>query len=428
MNSDGTGNQPSYGPDGQWGAPAHGDPQQGGTQYDGQQAGPPQYPSGDPWAQPHGQAQPGYAQPGYAQPGYSQPGYAQPGYVPPAPGWGAPAPDVKVGIIPLRPLDLGAIYSGAVAAIRTNPGVMVGVTAVFLLVTELIVLLAQVPMTRIAVDSDAEDAEFFGDLATATGLGFGIGLIAGIATLFLTGVLTVAVARAVMGERTTVGVAVRAIGPRLPSLIGLSLLQFLIFLVPTAVVVGLVVLIGVASGDAGPLVAVLVAFVLFLVLVVGYLALLPTVSLSYPAVVLEHLGPIAALKRGYELQKPGFWRVLGVLLLTYLITGIIAIVVSIPSTIVAAVVDGGDGADTLAGLTLPALAVTGVGSFIAQLLTVPFLAGVQTLLYVDQRMRNEQFDQPLRDEAIRRWRTGAPGVPTDALWVQKPQAAPSSWY
>ena len=52
-----------------------------------------------------------------------------------------------------------------------------------------------------------------------------------------------------------------------------------------------------------------VAFLLFLVLIVGYLALLPMVSLAYPAVVLERLGPIAALKRGYELQRPGFWRV-----------------------------------------------------------------------------------------------------------------------
>lgn len=422
MNPDGTGNQPSYGPDGQWAGPTGGYPQQGYPQQGYQQPGPPQYPYGDPWAQQYGQPQPGYAQPGYPQ-GYPQQGYGQPG-----PGWGAPAPEVKVGIVALRPLDLGDIYGGAMAAIRSNPGVMVGLTAVLVLVTQLITFLAQIPMTRIAVDPDAETDAALGDLAAATGLSIGVGLIAGIATLFLTGVLTVAVARAVMGDRTSAAEAMRAIGPRLLSLIGLSLLQFLIFLVPTALVVGLVVVLAVAAGDAGPIVAILVAFLLFLVLIVGYLALLPMVSLAYPAVVLEQLGPIAALKRGYELQRPGFWRVLGILLLTYLITGIIGIVVSIPFGVVSVLVDDGAGLETLAGSTVTGLAIAGVGAAIAQILTVPFLAGVQTLLYVDQRTRNEQFDQVLRDEALRRWQFGTQNLSTDALWLQKPQAAPSSWY
>lgn len=101
MNPDGTGNQPSYGPDGQWAPPAD---HRGDPQYGYEKPGPPQYPSGDPWAQPYGQPQPGYAQQGYPQ-GYPQQGYGQPG-----PGWGAPAPEVKVGIVALRPLDLGDIY------------------------------------------------------------------------------------------------------------------------------------------------------------------------------------------------------------------------------------------------------------------------------------------------------------------------------
>lgn len=433
MNPDGTGNQPSYGPDGQWAGPASGHPQQGQPQYGQQPSGPPQYPYGDPWAQPYGQPQPGYIDPGYPQQGYGQPGYGQqgypqPGYGQPGPGWGAPAPDVKVGTVALRPLDLGDIYGGAIAAIRTNPAVMVGLTAVFVVIAQLVTFLAQIPATRVAVDSDAETGEFLGDLAAASGLSLGVGLVVGVATLFLTGVLTVAVARSVLGERTGAGDAMRTLGPRLLSLIGLSLLQFLIFLVPTVLVVALVVAIAVGAGDAGPVVAVLVGFVLFLVLVVGYLAILPTLSLAYPAVVLERLDPVAALKRGYDLQRPGFWRVLGILLLTYLIAGIVSIIVAIPFGIVSAVVDGGDGVDNLAGSTVTGLAIAGVGAVIGQVLTVPFLAGVQTLLYVDQRMRNEQFDQVLRDEALRRWQTGAPGAPTDALWLQKPQAAPSSWY
>lgn len=43
-------------------------------------------------------------------------------------------------------------------------------------------------------------------------------------------------------------------------------------------------------------------------------------------------------------------------------------------------------------------------------------------------MRNEQFHQVLRDEAVRRIQTGVPGIPTDALWEHRQQPAPQSWY
>lgn len=410
MNPDGSGNQPSYGQNGQWetpyyGAPQPGYPESGYPQYGYQQPGPPQYPAGGPWGQPYG----------YAPQGYPQPG----------PGWGVP--EVKIGTVPLRPLDVGGLYGGAFAAIRANPGVMVGLTAVFVVLTQLITFLAQIPLTRIAVDPDAESGEVLGDLAAATGVSIGVGIVAGIATLFLTGVLTIAVARSVMGERTSPAEALRALGPRILPLIGLSLLQFVILLVPTALVIGLIVVIAVTA-DGGPIVAVLVALVLFVLLSVGYLAILPTVSLAYPAVILERLGPIAALKRAFELQRPGFWRVLGVLLLTYLITGVVAFIVAIPFAIISAIVDDGAGLENLAGSTVPGLAAATVGAAIGQFLTVPFLSGVQTLLYVDQRMRNEQFDQVLRDEATRRWQTGAPGIPTDHLWLHTAQPTPTSWY
>src|SRR4030081_1990144 len=83
----------------------------------GQQPGYGQYP-------PYGQyAQPGYAQPGYGQPGYGQPGYGQPGY-----GRSGPQP----GGIPLRPLGVGEILSGAFTQIRQNPAATLGLSAILL--------------------------------------------------------------------------------------------------------------------------------------------------------------------------------------------------------------------------------------------------------------------------------------------------------
>lgn len=415
VNPDGTGNQPTYGQDGQqWGAP------QGGYGQPGYpQPGPPQYPAGDPWAQSSGSMPPPYPPQGYPQQGYAQSAY------PPPPQHWAP-PEIQVGTISLRPLDLGGIYSGAVAAIRRNPGVMVGLTAVFVIVVQLLSFLAQIPLTRVPVDTDTESGDYLQDMALASGLSFGVSLLVGIATLLLSGVLTYTVARSVMGERTRAGEAMAALAPRLLPLIGLSLLQALIILVPMALLVGLIVVIVVAAGDGGVVVGLLVGALLMLLLMLAYLALLPGFSLAYSAVILEKLGPIAGLKRGFALQRPGFWRVLGILLLTYVITGVVAVIVGIPFGIVAAVVD--DGAENLAGATVAGLAWITLGTAIGQFLTAPFQAGVQALLYMDQRMRNEQFHQVLRDEAVRRIQTGVPGIPTDALWEHRQQPAPQSWY
>ncbi|BDD83339.1 membrane protein [Tsukamurella pulmonis] len=430
MNPDGTGNQPSddqQGHHGQWGQSPYDAPQSGyPPQYP--QSGPPQYP-GEQWASPYGQepgyAQPGYVQPGYAQPGYTQPGYAQSGYGQPTPGWGPP--DVKVGTVPLRPLGLGEVYGGAVAAIRANPGVMVGFTAAAVVIMQVLTVLAQIPLTRIATGGDADSDEGVGELLAAMGASFGVSIIAAIGSLLLTAVLTVAAARSVLGDRTSSGQALRAVGPRLLPLIGLALLQALIILVPTLLVGVLVFAVAMAAGSGGPVVAVLVGLLLFLVLVVGYLAVVPAFALSNTTVVLERVGPIAALRRGFDLQRPGFWRVLGILLLSSLIVGVITIIVSIPFAVGGMIIDDGADTDNLAGATLASLAIVSIGTTISQIITAPFMAGVQALLYVDQRMRNEQFDAVLRDEAMRRWQTGAPGVPTDLLWQHKPQPAPS-WY
>src|SRR5215472_1635904 len=79
-----------------------------------------------------GYGQPGYGQSGYGQPGYGQSGYGQPGYGPSLPpiggGWAAPAP--MPGGVPLRPLGVGEILSGAFTLIRRNPVATLGLAAI----------------------------------------------------------------------------------------------------------------------------------------------------------------------------------------------------------------------------------------------------------------------------------------------------------
>src|SRR4051794_41155574 len=90
---------------------------------------PPQYPP-----------PPGYPPPGYPPPGYPPPGRPGP-YGPPRMG---PAPALKPGVIPLRPLSTSDIYNASVSYIRTNPKATLGLTTIVVVVAQMITLALQV--------------------------------------------------------------------------------------------------------------------------------------------------------------------------------------------------------------------------------------------------------------------------------------------
>ena len=123
------------------------------------------------------------------------------------------------------------------------------------------------------------------------------------------------------------------------------------------------------------------------------------VLLAAPALVLEELGLVAAIRRAHALSRGQFWRLLGVALLAGLIAGVVGQVVAVPFTVVGAV----------AALLLPPswslpglLLVSNLGSVVTGALVGPFSAGVTGLQYVDQRFRKEGLDITLLDETLRR--------------------------
>src|SRR5215467_14625101 len=131
-----------------WGEPPAGEQGQGGSGFGWPAPG---YPGEGEWAPGYSQPPPGYGQPppGYGQPppaygqpspGYGQPppGYGQPppGYGPPpygTPGygpWAAQPPAPAPGGVPLRPLAVGDILSGAFMLVRRNPAATLGIAAI----------------------------------------------------------------------------------------------------------------------------------------------------------------------------------------------------------------------------------------------------------------------------------------------------------
>lgn len=342
------------------------------------------YPQHHP-AQPpaHGNQPPAYgAPPPYPpQPGAYQ-GYPGPGGPPQQ--WHHLAPEDlirlhKPGVIPLRPLKLGDMFSGAVMTMRRNPEATIGmavlVLAVFL-VPSLVLSLATRSLTALA----PEDWEVLSTLLPT--------LVAAIATLALSGFVIYVVSEAALGDRVGIGQTWRAVRGRLLALVGVTLLTGLILVAGVLAVVLVVIALGSALGEGGFLIGILLA----LAAVPLVLWLSAKVALGPAAVVLERAGPVRGIARSWALTNGGqAWRVLGIILLASILANIFSTAVTLPITVVVFAL-----MDTMTGDPSTQLTAVVVIEHVLQLvvnaIVTPFTAGVTALLYLDQRIRREGLD------------------------------------
>ena len=389
---------------------------------------PPMGPGWPPW-----QASPGYPPPGqppvYPPAGYPPPGYppgypAQPGYpsypppgapygYPGYPGYPGQPMALQPGVIPLRPLSLSDIFNGAIRYVRANPKATLGLTAAVVVITQLFGLFIQVgPLAATGnLDAMLTSADNAGAMALSSITSFVGFLVNALGALLLTGMLTVVVGRAVFGTPISVGEAWDRIRGRLLPLIGLVALEA----VGAAVIVGAVaaVIAGIAmagNGYAAAALGIPLGLATFALLIWLYTML----SFAPIAVVLERKPVLAALSRSFALVRNGFWRVLGIRLLAAVVVGAVSTAVSMPFAIVTMVMASASSLSTTA-VIIAATANT-VGAIIGQIVTTPFSAGVDTLLYTDRRIRAEAFDLVLRSGAV----SAMPGAGTDQLWLTGP--------
>jgi hypothetical protein len=264
-------------------------------------------------------------------------------------------------------------------------------------------------------------------------------VMAFIATTVLAGVLTRVLGRAVFGGRITAGEAWSLVRSRALALLGLALLQGLILAAPLiviAVVVAALVTSGTFAdyyndivlngGDAVPSIGLGLLFigVLFL-LYVPYLLFFQTkFALSAPALVLEGRGVTDAMRRSWRLVKGDSWRVLGILLVTGILTTVLSWVLSIPFNL------GGSvltflGGGTRVSVVLATIVIT-LGNVLGSMITYPLKAGVSGLLYADRRMRAEAFDLVLQTAAARNQTQGWVHATVDDLWHPSYAAGPGN--
>ncbi|AXG12058.1 hypothetical protein [Intrasporangium calvum] len=323
------------------------------------------------------------------------------GYRPAPPPPPAPRLEYRPGIIPLRPLTLGEIWSGVFATVRGNPGATLGLA---LLTTAL----ALVPATALAIWLAGQDlglaavlsADPFGDpnlsagaYSDATLASYVPGLAMWVVSLLLPLFVALVIGHAIQGRKVTLGQTWQQTRGRILPAIGTTLLIVAMF--AGVIVVVLLAAAGTwASGDGAGSVA------LTVLLVVGFAAaavyLWVKVSFAVTIVVLESAGPRRAVRRSWGLTggRP-FWRIFGIRLLTAIVASIVGSIVATPIGLIALFAADDPDATSMAWV----LPLTQAVSLLVQgVLVTPFVSGVDSLLYVDQRIRREGLDVQLMQQ------------------------------
>lgn len=311
----------------------------------------------------------------------------------PGPAWQHLPPEAlsrlhQPGVVPLRPLLVSDIFSGALQTMRRNPAATIGMALLVLAVFALPSLLGTLAVG--SIDGLAsEDRTVLAGLVTL--------VFSTLTSVALTGMIIYVVSEAVLGDRVGLAATWAAVRGRLPSLIGTMLLISAIVIglmaVILALLVGVVLLLDASVG------AILVAVLGTLALSFGLLWLGCRLSLAPAAVVLEKAGPLRALGRSWRLTTGGQgWRVVGISLLAGLVAAIFTMMVQLPILTVTGILLSGITGD-LDPLN-PLVTVTDhLVQVVVQAFAIPFSAGVTALLYLDQRIRREGLDVALYQAA-----------------------------
>ncbi|KQX13489.1 oxidoreductase [Streptomyces sp. Root431] len=326
-------------------------------------------------------------------------------------GYPPPPPPPRPGVIPLAPLGLGAILSGAFAAFGRHWKALVGVTAA-VYGTAILFVGAAIGIAYAAV-SDLFPAVFdlprgqepqWDDVRPLI-VAFACVWIAGVIAILCAGAVTAAacpavIQQAVLGHPTTFGAIWRRSWARMPAVLGTLILTSLPMLLVVAVFLATSIALLANLGGGSPVSLVITVFIgsTFAALLVTPLALWLWVkfSLAPAAAVMEGQGVIASMRRSSTLIRRFWWRSFGILLLVALATAfvswIIQQVLSLVATAPLAAVDfSGDDPTAMIAAFAVVFAFLLVGQLVSQLIVSVFPPLVTALLYVDLRIRKENL-------------------------------------
>lgn len=301
-----------------------------------------------------------------------------------APGWGQdPAPNR------LRPLNLGDVLDGTVRLARDHwrafaisVGVVVAPLALLSGFASAVAFGPQPGFTEIFSNPEVAANVAVGTLPGDFGRLIAALALSALASLLLTPlVYGIAVHVAATGYRRGGQIdpmdSLRAAGRRYPALLGAVILMFL---VPLGIyLAALILMIAAFALDAVALIV--LGFIAVLAGVVVAVIAVVRLVLTIPALMIEGLGPVQALRRSNALVKGKTGLVLGTMLVVAIITTIIGIVLTYPFNAIG----------TGVGYSVGAV-VTTVGQILSGLVTNPLMGAALVLVYFDRRVRKEGYD------------------------------------
>lgn len=280
-----------------------------------------------------------------------------------------------------RPLGFGEILDGAFTLYRRN-------LATFL-VTALIPTGVMVAVFLL-FGRDYLQAVISGDGAALLGAmgSFFLGMfLGGVVYLVMWGALTRQASQAYLGQPTSVGDGMRTGLQKLLTIFGATFVVGVVFVVAyIAVALVFLVIVSVGTASGSPALALLFGLIGALVGTAAYLSAIGLLFAVLPAIVVEDKGPLEAIGRSIDLARGALGRVVGLMVVTLLITYLPIIAVGFLT-------------GSFASLTDPSAMPSGGQVMTQQLLglgvgvlTTPFMVSVIVLLYFDRRVRTEALD------------------------------------
>lgn len=300
-----------------------------------------------------------------------------------------------MSILPLRPLGFGEIVDGAFQLYRKDFGryylvCLIATFPVFVLNMVASPGAGDFAVMEQALNLAEEDpGAAFGAMMPMMYTLIWLSLAASLFSWFAVLAAMAAMADKVEGGRVGVQRAFARAFRTLPRALGASLVAFICTAVAWFVLAMFFALASAALGTMlGPIAVIALLFVFLVVAIAGMLLVAGATCLVVPAVVVEHLGPLASLRRAITLCGGGWLTVLGVM--------VVALIIHfVPSTGVAALVDlpmWFATPDEIGQVSAMQIWVSNAVSLVVAPLTLPFLAGSFIVLHHDRRVRLEGYD------------------------------------
>lgn len=310
----------------------------------------------------------------------------------------APTPLLKPS-----PIDISGLFSGTWAIFKQKFGLFLLIMLGGFVAAVVASLLYVVLLIGLVGGLAAGGAPPVGAIAVLS-VGY-IVLLIGIALVMYKaeGMVVYAAYETAQGHTPTFSSVLKDTKGFLPRMMVLLLLGVLVSLLILGLYIAIVVaMVGSSISNNDPSAAIAAAGVVimlsFLLLPVMYYFMVKLIYVL-PAVAIEQLDGISALKRSWTLTKGAFWRTLGYLLLAAVLLGVIQTIISSISQIFMIPLvqsaqlnpSSNDPAQVLTALSamIPALLIPSIITLLFEVLAIPLLLVYVTVMFIDQVRRSE---------------------------------------